>query len=161
GNPGALNGRGIRSRDDESGDQEARSTRTSRRPHRVHRERRRRAHHRPDDSLRRRRVFALVQTRNRLKQIWGRTPEHCSDNVQVAVPKSVPKSVSSLHPLADEVNSLKASMLNIGFIGFGEAGSCIARGLQAVGGARLFAYDIRVTPQMERRAAEAATTLVS
>src|SRR5262245_31887777 len=52
-------------------------------------------------------------------------------------------------------------MINIGFIGFGEAGSSIACGLQAAGGARLFGYDIKVTAQIEERASAASTTLVS
>src|SRR5215831_13686139 len=34
-------------------------------------------------------------------------------------------------------------MISIGFVGFGEAGSTIARGLRSAGVARIFAYDIK------------------
>jgi 3-hydroxyisobutyrate dehydrogenase len=49
----------------------------------------------------------------------------------------------------------------VGFIGFGEAGSTIARGLRSAGVERLFAYDIKVgDPLIRDRAAQAETTLV-
>ena len=56
-------------------------------------------------------------------------------------------------------------MPSIGFIGFGEAGSTIARGLRSAGADRLFAYDIKTHdaafgPTIARRAAESGTTLV-
>jgi 3-hydroxyisobutyrate dehydrogenase-like beta-hydroxyacid dehydrogenase len=55
--------------------------------------------------------------------------------------------------------------LNIGFVGFGEAGSTIAKGLRSAGVARLCAFDInrdepKLGPVMRRRAAESQTTLV-
>src|SRR5262245_37581854 len=55
---------------------------------------------------------------------------------------------------------------SIGFIGFGEAGSTIAKGLRSAGADRLLAYDInrdsaRLGPRMRQRAAESQTTLVS
>jgi 3-hydroxyisobutyrate dehydrogenase len=56
-------------------------------------------------------------------------------------------------------------MIRVGFIGFGEAGSTIARGLSGAGVDRLFAYDINTGstefgPTIARRAAESRTTLV-
>jgi 3-hydroxyisobutyrate dehydrogenase-like beta-hydroxyacid dehydrogenase len=49
----------------------------------------------------------------------------------------------------------------IGFIGFGEAGSTIARGLRSAGVERLFAFDIKLgDPLVRDRAREAQTTLV-
>ena len=52
-------------------------------------------------------------------------------------------------------------MLPIGFIGFGEAGSTIARGLRSAGVERIFAYDIKIgDPLIRDRAREAQTTLV-
>jgi 3-hydroxyisobutyrate dehydrogenase-like beta-hydroxyacid dehydrogenase len=55
--------------------------------------------------------------------------------------------------------------ITIGFIGFGEAGSTIAAGLQAAGAADLLAYDINTDsptlgPTIRRRADESGTTLV-
>jgi 3-hydroxyisobutyrate dehydrogenase-like beta-hydroxyacid dehydrogenase len=55
---------------------------------------------------------------------------------------------------------------SIGFIGFGEAGSTIAKGLRSVGADRLLAFDInrdssRLGPRMRQRAGESDTTLVS
>ena len=55
---------------------------------------------------------------------------------------------------------------SIGFIGFGEAGSTIAKGLRSAGADRLQAFDInrdspRLGPRMRQRAAESQTTLVS
>ncbi len=54
----------------------------------------------------------------------------------------------------------------IGFIGFGEAGSTIAKGLRGAGAPEVAAYDVALEtaegrPKMERRAAEAGVTLVS
>jgi len=54
---------------------------------------------------------------------------------------------------------------SIGFIGFGEAGSTIAKGLRSAGVERLAAFDInrdspRLGPRMRQRAAESQTTLV-
>ena len=54
----------------------------------------------------------------------------------------------------------------VGFIGFGEAGSAIARGLRSAGLDRLFAFDINThTPNLgatiRERAVEARTTLVA
>ena len=56
-------------------------------------------------------------------------------------------------------------MISVGFIGFGEAGSTIARGLRSAGVDRIFAYDIKTHdaafgPRIAERAAEAQTTLV-
>jgi len=52
-------------------------------------------------------------------------------------------------------------MLSVGFIGFGEAGSTIARGLRSAGVERIFAYDIKLgDPVIRDRASEAQTTLV-
>jgi len=49
----------------------------------------------------------------------------------------------------------------VGFIGFGEAGSTIARGLRSAGVERIFAYDIRTgDPLIRDRARQADTTLV-
>jgi 3-hydroxyisobutyrate dehydrogenase len=55
--------------------------------------------------------------------------------------------------------------MEIGFIGFGEAGFTIGRGLRAAGLEQLFAYDIATDtaergPLIQRRAAEAGATLV-
>ena len=55
--------------------------------------------------------------------------------------------------------------LTIGFVGFGEAGYHIAKGLRGAGGASLFAYDLYAqTPgrgeRIRGRAADAGTTLV-
>ena len=55
--------------------------------------------------------------------------------------------------------------MNIGFVGFGEAGSTIAKGLRSAGVERLSAFDInrdepKLGPVMRRRAAESETTLV-
>lgn len=55
---------------------------------------------------------------------------------------------------------------SIGFIGFGEAGSTIAKGLRSAGADRLLAFDInrdspRLGPGMRQRASESGTTLVS
>lgn len=54
---------------------------------------------------------------------------------------------------------------SIGFIGFGEAGSTIAKGLRSAGADRLSAFDInrdspRLGPRMRERAAESGTALV-
>ena len=54
---------------------------------------------------------------------------------------------------------------SIGFIGFGEAGSTIAKGLRSAGADRIAAFDInahdaRLGPLIRRRAAETGTTLV-
>ena len=56
-------------------------------------------------------------------------------------------------------------MTSIGFIGFGEAGFNLARGLSGAGIARLFAYDInthtpRLGEKIQQRARESATSLV-
>jgi 3-hydroxyisobutyrate dehydrogenase-like beta-hydroxyacid dehydrogenase len=56
-------------------------------------------------------------------------------------------------------------MFALGFIGFGEAGSTIARGLRSAGLERLFAYDIKANdstfgPRILERAAAAQTTMV-
>ncbi len=56
--------------------------------------------------------------------------------------------------------------MNIGFVGFGEAGSTIANGLRSAGVERLSAFDINrhepaLGPVMQRRAAESQTTLVA
>ena len=56
-------------------------------------------------------------------------------------------------------------MLALGFIGFGEAGSTIARGLRTAGVDRILAYDINTNdstfgPRILERAAEAQTTMV-
>jgi 3-hydroxyisobutyrate dehydrogenase-like beta-hydroxyacid dehydrogenase len=52
-------------------------------------------------------------------------------------------------------------MISIGFIGFGEAGSTIARGLKSAGVERIFAYDIKLgDPLIRDRAREAQATLV-
>jgi 3-hydroxyisobutyrate dehydrogenase len=53
----------------------------------------------------------------------------------------------------------------VGFIGFGEAGSTIARGLRSAGIERTFAYDIRsdssdAGPRIQERARESQTALV-
>lgn len=53
----------------------------------------------------------------------------------------------------------------VGFIGFGEAGSTIARGLNSAGIDHLFAYDIQthapdVGPTIRGRATRSRTTLV-
>jgi len=50
---------------------------------------------------------------------------------------------------------------SVGFIGFGEAGSTIARGLRSAGIERIFAYDIKLgDPLIRDRAREAQTTLI-
>src|SRR5262249_30233636 len=52
-------------------------------------------------------------------------------------------------------------MLTVGFIGFGEAGSTIARGLRSAGVDRIFAYDIKAgDPVILGHARETQTTLV-
>src|SRR5499427_1846921 len=52
-------------------------------------------------------------------------------------------------------------MFAVGFVGFGEAGSTIARGLRSAGVERIFAYDIKLgDPLVRDRAREAQTTLV-
>jgi len=56
-------------------------------------------------------------------------------------------------------------MLTIGFIGFGEAGSTIARGLRSAGLERISAYDLKTHdatfgPRIQERAREAQATLV-
>jgi len=56
-------------------------------------------------------------------------------------------------------------MTSIGFIGFGEAGFNLARGLSGAGIARLFAYDVnahtpRLGDKIQQRARESATSLV-
>src|SRR5688572_20585383 len=56
--------------------------------------------------------------------------------------------------------------MQIGFIGFGEAGFTIGRGLRQAGVAELFAYDIATTtadkgPLIRSRAATAGATLVA
>jgi 3-hydroxyisobutyrate dehydrogenase-like beta-hydroxyacid dehydrogenase len=49
----------------------------------------------------------------------------------------------------------------VGFIGFGEAGSTIARGLRSAGVERIFAYDIKAgDPLIQERARQAQTTIV-
>jgi 3-hydroxyisobutyrate dehydrogenase-like beta-hydroxyacid dehydrogenase len=49
----------------------------------------------------------------------------------------------------------------VGFIGFGEAGSTLARGLRSAGIERIFAYDIKLgDPLIRDRAREAQTTIV-
>src|SRR5688500_4687334 len=62
--------------------------------------------------------------------------------------------------------SLEWSAMQIGFIGFGEAGFTIGLGLRQAGLAELFAYDIATTtadkgPLIRRRAATAGATLVA
>ena len=54
---------------------------------------------------------------------------------------------------------------SIGFVGFGEAGSTIAKGLRSAGAGRLLAFDIardssQFGPRMRQRAAESQTRLV-
>jgi len=49
----------------------------------------------------------------------------------------------------------------IGFIGFGEAGYHLAKGLRQTGIAHIAAYDIQNTPQIRQRAAETQTALVA
>ena len=49
----------------------------------------------------------------------------------------------------------------IGFIGFGEAGSNIAKGLRSAGVERLFAFDIDSGPKIQKSAAESQTSLVA
>jgi 3-hydroxyisobutyrate dehydrogenase-like beta-hydroxyacid dehydrogenase len=56
-------------------------------------------------------------------------------------------------------------MLSVAFIGFGEAGSTIARGLRSAGLDRIFAYDIKTHtpefgPRIVERARETQTTMV-
>jgi 3-hydroxyisobutyrate dehydrogenase-like beta-hydroxyacid dehydrogenase len=52
-------------------------------------------------------------------------------------------------------------MLTVGFIGFGEAGSTIARGLRSAGVERIFAYDVKAgDPLILDHARETQTTLV-
>jgi 3-hydroxyisobutyrate dehydrogenase-like beta-hydroxyacid dehydrogenase len=56
-------------------------------------------------------------------------------------------------------------MVSLGFVGFGEAGSTIARGLGSAGLDRIFAYDIKANdaafgPRIQERARETPTTLV-
>jgi 3-hydroxyisobutyrate dehydrogenase-like beta-hydroxyacid dehydrogenase len=53
------------------------------------------------------------------------------------------------------------SGLSVGFVGFGEAASHIAKGLQAADLPATFAYDIQNTPQIRERAGESGTTLVA
>jgi 3-hydroxyisobutyrate dehydrogenase len=48
----------------------------------------------------------------------------------------------------------------IGFIGFGEAGSNIAKGLRSAGVERIFAFDIDPGPRVRNNAAESRTVLV-
>ena len=49
----------------------------------------------------------------------------------------------------------------IGFIGFGEVGYHLAKGLRQTGIAHIAAYDIQNTPQIRQRAAETQTALVA
>src|SRR5262252_6639383 len=49
--------------------------------------------------------------------------------------------------------------LSIGFVGFGEAGSSIAKGLKSAGISRIFAFDI-APDKVRHRAAETAVPLV-
>ena len=49
----------------------------------------------------------------------------------------------------------------LGFIGFGEAGYHLAKGLRQAGIAHIAAYDIQDTPQIRQRASETQTTLVA
>ncbi len=49
----------------------------------------------------------------------------------------------------------------IGFIGFGEAGYHLAKGLRPAGIEQITAYDIQNTPQIRQRAAETQTSLVT
>lgn len=49
----------------------------------------------------------------------------------------------------------------IGFIGFGEAGYHLAKGLRQAGIAHIAAYDIQNTPQIRQRAAETQTALAA
>jgi 3-hydroxyisobutyrate dehydrogenase-like beta-hydroxyacid dehydrogenase len=56
-------------------------------------------------------------------------------------------------------------MFAVGFIGFGEAGSTIARGLRSAGVERIFTYDVKSDspdfgPRIHERAREAQTTIV-
>jgi len=52
-------------------------------------------------------------------------------------------------------------MLTVGFIGFGEAGSTIARGLRSAGVEHIFAYDVKAgDPLIQQHARETQTTLV-
>jgi len=52
-------------------------------------------------------------------------------------------------------------MLSVGFIGFGEAGSALARGLRSAGVERIFAYDIKLDdPLVRGRARESQATIV-
>lgn len=55
--------------------------------------------------------------------------------------------------------------LSVGFIGFGEAGSNIAKGLKSSGLPRIFAYDIstdspKLGPRIQERARDSQTMLV-
>ena len=55
--------------------------------------------------------------------------------------------------------------LKLGFVGFGEAGYCIAKGLRSAGLSRISAYDINTrTPglgeKIQRRASESEVALV-
>jgi len=50
--------------------------------------------------------------------------------------------------------------LRIGFVGFGEAGSHLAKGLRGAGVTQITAYDIQSTDLIYRRAEETETTLV-
>ena len=49
----------------------------------------------------------------------------------------------------------------IGFIGFGEAGYHLAKGLRQSGIEQIAAYDIQSTAQIRQRAAETQTTLAA
>src|ERR1700740_2428203 len=53
-----------------------------------------------------------------------------------------------------------ALMLRVGFVGFGEAGFHIAKGLREAGFESLFAFDIDVTDKVRSRAQESGTELV-
>jgi 3-hydroxyisobutyrate dehydrogenase-like beta-hydroxyacid dehydrogenase len=66
---------------------------------------------------------------------------------------------------AAEAAQAEEAVRSIGFIGFGEAGSTIAKGLRSAGVARIAAFDInardaRLGPLIRRRAAETGTPLV-
>ena len=50
--------------------------------------------------------------------------------------------------------------VSVGFVGFGEAGSHIAKGLKSAGLSRIFAFDI-APEKVRHRAADAGVPLVS
>src|SRR5262249_11279461 len=59
------------------------------------------------------------------------------------------------------IHDIIQSMLTVGFVGFGEAGSTIASGLRGAGVERIFAYDVKAgDPLILQHARETQTTLV-